>query len=55
MIQRRNKQTRDTFESIQLLLYPRKKQHKKRYIKMIRMVSSKDDTPCDDKAKCFAH
>ena len=38
-----------------IYLYPRKKQHKKKYLKMIRMVSSKDDTPCDDKAKCIAH
>lgn len=36
-------------------LYPRKRQHKKRYTKMIRMLSSKDDTTCDDKARCIAH
>ena len=29
------------------------KQHKKRYIKMIRMLSSKDERTCEDKVRCI--
>ena len=31
------------------------KQHKKRYIKMIRMISSKDERTCEDKVRCIEH
>ena len=52
IIQSRNKHT---ILSKVLNYLSMEKQHKKRYIKMIRMISSKDERTCEDKVRCIEH